>query len=97
MTWVFFRAADFGEASAVLTGMVGGNAAAPARLPLVDILAVCAITVGLVGTHWAMRDRPLSSVLASVPRPVLAAGWALMILAVMVEQGQGNAFIYFQF
>jgi len=36
-------------------------------------------------------------VLATVPAPVLSGAWALLAFAIVIEQGSGNAFIYFQF
>ena len=97
VTWVFFRAADFGKAWQILRGMFGLNADAVAILPLVHLLAVALIVGGLVFTHWRMRDTTLETVFARTPAPVIAAVWAVLAFAVAIEQGTGNAFIYFQF
>jgi alginate O-acetyltransferase complex protein AlgI len=35
--------------------------------------------------------------LARVPPTALALTWALMAFAIIIEQGDGDAFIYFQF
>jgi len=44
-----------------------------------------------------MRSRTLESVLARVPAAALATTWALMAFAIIIEHGDGDAFIYFQF
>jgi alginate O-acetyltransferase complex protein AlgI len=44
-----------------------------------------------------MRERTLESMVARVPSPVLAGAWGLMAFAIVISQGSGNAFIYFQF
>ena len=44
-----------------------------------------------------MRNRTLETAIARTPATVVSAGWALMLFAVVITQGSGNAFIYFQF
>jgi alginate O-acetyltransferase complex protein AlgI len=61
-------------------------------------LAMLALIVGaIVAAHWLMRERTLESTLARAPAPLLSAGWALMLFAIVIAQGAGNAFIYFRF
>jgi alginate O-acetyltransferase complex protein AlgI len=36
-------------------------------------------------------------VIARAPAPMLATAWATLAFAIVIEQGAGNAFIYFQF
>lgn len=97
VAWVFFRASGFGEAARILTGMAGGNADARPMLPATDVLIVAAIMGALLLTHWLMRRRSLESLVAATPRLLLLLAWAAMAFAVLIEQGQGDAFIYFQF
>jgi len=97
VTWVFFRAKTFSKAAVVLRGMFGFNTAAKPILPGVELLMVVAIIGGLVGAHWLMRARTLESVFARTPVPLLTGAWMLLAFAIVIEQGTGNAFIYFQF
>jgi alginate O-acetyltransferase complex protein AlgI len=97
LTWVFFRAKDFTIAWQVLRGMVGFNGAAKPILPVVFLFWVAVIVTALVTTHWYMRDRTLESVVARTPPWILASIWGLMAFAIVISQGSGNAFIYFQF
>jgi alginate O-acetyltransferase complex protein AlgI len=97
LTWVFFRSKTFGDAWRVLKGMLGLNADAVPILPAVDLIAVAVIVGGIVAAHWLMRERTLESLLARVPAPALTAAWACLLFAIVIEQGSGNAFIYFQF
>jgi alginate O-acetyltransferase complex protein AlgI len=97
LTWVFFRAKTFTKAGVVLRGMFGLNAPAAPLVPGIELLMVATIIGGLVCAHWLMRTRTLESVLARAPVPLLASAWAALALAIVIEQGAGNAFIYFQF
>ncbi|HSY06923.1 MAG TPA: MBOAT family O-acyltransferase [Steroidobacteraceae bacterium] len=97
LTWVFFRAKDFGTAWSVLRGMVGFNTGAKPILPVIFLSSVAVIVTGVVTAHWCMRERTLESVLARTPPLLLAIVWGLMAFAIVISQGSGNAFIYFQF
>jgi alginate O-acetyltransferase complex protein AlgI len=97
VTWVFFRAKTFAKAWLVLRGMVGRNAAARPILPTFSLIAVAAIVGGLVVAHWLMRSRTLEGVVARAPAALLCLVWSLMAFAIIICQGTGSAFIYFQF
>ena len=97
ITWVFFRARTFDKAWLVLRGMFGVNPDAVPILPAIELITTTLIVGGIVAAHWLMRTRTLEAVLARVPAPVLAVAWAALAFAVVIEQGSGNAFIYFQF
>ena len=97
VTWVFFRAKTFGKAWSVLRGMVGQNAAARPILATFSLLTAAAIVGALLLTHWLMRARTLESVIARAPAAAVCVVWALMAFAIVIAQGSGSAFIYFQF
>ncbi|HYX75135.1 MAG TPA: MBOAT family O-acyltransferase, partial [Steroidobacteraceae bacterium] len=97
LTWVFFRAKTFAKAWLILRGMFGLSAAQKPILPGIELLMVAAIVGGLVSAHWLMRTRTLESLLARTPTPLLTGAWMLLAFAIVIEQGAGNAFIYFQF
>jgi len=97
LTWVFFRAKDFSTAWRVLRGMLGLNAAAKPILPIVFIASVATIVPVLVAVHWYMRAQTLETAIARVPPALVALLWGLMVFAIVISQGAGNAFIYFQF
>jgi hypothetical protein len=44
-----------------------------------------------------MRERTLESVVTRTPAVALSVVWALMAFAIVIAQGEGSAFIYFQF
>jgi alginate O-acetyltransferase complex protein AlgI len=44
-----------------------------------------------------MRGRTLESVVTRAPPAAVSLVWALMAFAIVIAQGSGNAFIYFQF
>ena len=94
---MFFRAKTFGEAAIVLKGMAGLAEKPAALIPAGPMIIALAIVGGIFGTHVAMRNTTLEAVLERTPALVLVAGWTLLLFAVLIEQGQGNAFIYFAF
>jgi len=97
VTWVFFRAQDFGQAWSVLRGMAGANGAAEPILDTPALTMVALIVAGLVIAHWLMRTSTLESMLARRHPVPLAAALGGMAFAIAATQGAGNAFIYFQF
>jgi alginate O-acetyltransferase complex protein AlgI len=97
VTWVFFRAKTFAKAWMVLKGMAGQNGVTRPILPTFTLLSVAAIVGGILVTHWFMRSRTLESVVARTPPLAVGAVWALMAFAIVIAQGDGSAFIYFQF
>jgi len=97
LTWVFFRAKDFGKAWTVLNGMAGLNAEAKPILTTFYLVSVGVIIGCIVATHWWMRARTLESVVARAHPAAIASVWALLAFAIVIAQGSGNAFIYFQF
>lgn len=97
ITWVFFRADSFGKAWVILNGMFGLNGKAESILPTAHLVIVSLIIIGIVFAHWRMRQQTLETAIAKVPAIVLSGIWAVMAFAVVIAQGAGNAFIYFQF
>ena len=55
------------------------------------------IVSGLVGCPLVDAHTNTRGMLARVPAPLLAGTWAALAFAIIIEQGSGNAFIYFQF
>jgi alginate O-acetyltransferase complex protein AlgI len=97
VTWVLFRAKTLGAALAMLAGMAGVHAHADAVLPTVKILETVVCLAGLLGAQWYMRERTLEDVVTKAPPLLIAAAWASMAFLIIIAQGKGDAFIYFQF
>jgi alginate O-acetyltransferase complex protein AlgI len=97
VTWVFFRAKTFGEAGVVLTGMSGLSASPAPLIAAGPMIIAMFIVGGIFATHVAMRDTTLEAVIERTPSVALAGIWTCLLLAVILEQGQGSAFIYFAF
>jgi alginate O-acetyltransferase complex protein AlgI len=97
IAWVYFRAADFETAGRMISGMFGGHARPDAILSNREILQVATVTVGLLIAHWSMRESSIEAVVARLPRGVVGGVWFLMACAIVLTQGNSNAFIYFQF
>ena len=97
VTWVFFRAPDFGTATRILLAMFGLLPDGKPLLTTIDLLKVGVLSVGLVGAHWLMRDTSLTRVAARVPWWLLGLGWAAMLVLLVLTQKSSSSFIYFQF
>jgi alginate O-acetyltransferase complex protein AlgI len=97
LSMALFRAKTFTRAWLVLRGMFGQALQAVPILPTFSLVSVLVIVSCIVLTHWLMRARTLESVVARTPSAVIAAVWGLMAFAIVVSQGGGSAFIYFQF
>jgi D-alanyl-lipoteichoic acid acyltransferase DltB (MBOAT superfamily) len=95
--WVFFRANDFGTASRLVAAMVGAISRGDAILPTREILQVGLVTAGLLLAHALLRNTSIENVVSRMPRALLAGIWTVMISGIILTQGNGNAFIYFQF
>ena len=97
LTWVFFRAQDFGTAWRMIDTMLTFDTDGTKGLPTIDVLQVCVVITVMLAVHWFMRNRLLHEVVASLPRWAVGIGWGAMLFLIIVTQGQSNAFIYFQF
>ncbi|MGH8203105.1 MAG: MBOAT family O-acyltransferase, partial [Steroidobacteraceae bacterium] len=97
ITWVFFRAESFEGAANVLAGMFSLAPDAAPVLPTIYMIKVAVIITGILVVQWLMRNRTLEDVVSRAPWWLTGAVAALMLFAVIVTQGSGEAFIYFQF
>lgn len=97
IAWVFFRAPNFPAAGMLLGAMAGKIPVGQAILSGREILQVGLVIVLLWFTHWRLRETSLESSIARKPAWLMGASWTLMLGAIILTQGSGNAFIYFQF
>jgi alginate O-acetyltransferase complex protein AlgI len=98
VAWVFFRAPDFSSAARLVMAMAGQlSVKGDAILATREILQVGLVTAGLLGAHWLLRNTTMEAVVSRTPRWLLAGVWTVMISGIILTQGNGNAFIYFQF
>ena len=97
VTWVFFRAQDFGTAWRLLTSMFYQAADAKTLLLTMSIVKICIITLGLIGFHWMMRDTRVLTVVEKMPWWLLAIIWSLILILLILSQESSSSFIYFQF
>ncbi len=97
VAWVFFRAPDFTVAARMLSGMFGGHPQGDALLHTREILQVGIVTFGMLAVHWALRETTIETAVTRMPAWAVTSVWALMGAAILLTQGNSNAFIYFQF
>lgn len=97
LTWVFFRAADFASAGNIVASTLNFNGGGAQVLPTLEMIQVAVVVFLLLVAHGTMRNTRLEDVLERMPGPVHSLVWASMIVLLVITQGGGNAFIYFQF
>ncbi|QBY03734.1 MBOAT family protein [Thalassotalea sp. HSM 43] len=98
ITWVFFRAKDFTTSSQIISSMFGfapDNAATP--LPTLYIVEVLVVVSLLISAHWYMRNSTLEDTVKTMPSWLVVCLLTIMTFTIVITQGTGNAFIYFQF
>ena len=96
ITWVFFRAKHLSGAMSLLASAFG-FVDAPGVVPTQELIAVFVAIVGLVAVHWRMRDRSIEEWATGASDNVIVGLWTVMAFAIVLTQGGGDAFIYFQF
>ena len=97
IAWVFFRAPDFTVAARMLSGMFGGHPQGDALLSTREILQIGIVTLGMFIVHWSLRDTSIESAVNRMPVWAVTGIWIFMAGAILLTQGNSNAFIYFQF
>ena len=97
ITWVFFRAREFGTALSIIKSMFLLNPEGAQILPNFQIMQVLTVVSLLFLTHWLMRDTNVKEVASKTSPTLLGVAWAAMIFLILIAQGTGEQFIYFQF
>jgi len=97
IAWVFFRADTFDKASLMIASLHGLVPGGMKILPTLSILSVIGVMGSMLLVHWWMRDRTLESVVSKLSWWQVSIIWSAMVFLLIINQGGGNAFIYFQF
>lgn len=97
IAWVFFRAADFSTAGRLLSAMFSIGEKGTALLPTIEIIKVCVVSVGLIATHWFMRNTSFLQAAQKTKWWIVAFVWAAMLCLIVLSQKSSDSFIYFQF
>jgi alginate O-acetyltransferase complex protein AlgI len=97
ITWVFFRAQEFSTAWRMIKTMLLVETGGFKAISGADATIVSVVIAAMLAVHWSMRERTLEDVVARTPWWLVASVWAVMLAAIAMTQGGGDAFIYFQF
>ena len=97
ITWVFFRATEFSTAWDMIKSMLYLNVDGEKILQQFDIIKVMIIICVLFLCHWVMRNTSVKEVSLKTSPWILGVVWAVMFLLIVIAQGSGEQFIYFQF
>ena len=97
ITWTFFRAREFETAWNLIKSMFYMQTNGEKILDSFTIIKVTVIIAILFLCHWFMRDTSLKEVSKKISPWVLGVAWAIMFFLIVISQGSGEQFIYFQF
>lgn len=61
------------------------------------IIKTCVVIGILFLCHWFMRNTSMKEVSQKIPAVVLGIFWAIIFFLIVIAQGSGEQFIYFQF
>ncbi len=95
-TWVFFRAKELGTAIDMIKSMFFLQMGEKVVTGLEIIIVFTVITI-LFLVHWVMRNTSVKEVANKTPWWILSITWAVMLVLLIISQGSGEQFIYFQF
>jgi alginate O-acetyltransferase complex protein AlgI len=96
-TWVFFRAREFATAKQMITSMLFLNSEGEKVLQSYEIIKVFTLISLLFICHWIMRNTSMYEVSKKTNPIVLGIVWAILFFLIVIAQGSGEQFIYFQF
>ncbi|PNQ73343.1 membrane-bound O-acyltransferase family protein [Hanstruepera neustonica] len=97
VTWVFFRAREFVTAKNMIASMFFMNTEGTKVLQSFDIIKVLVVILILFTSHWIMRNTSMKAV-SKKSNPILfGVFWAILVFLIVIAQGSGEQFIYFQF
>ena len=97
ITWVFFRAKEFETARNMISSMFFIRNDGAMILQEFDIIKVIIVIALLFICHWLMRNTSMKNIAEKTSPILLGIGWAIMIFLIIIAQGSGDQFIYFQF
>jgi alginate O-acetyltransferase complex protein AlgI len=97
VAWVFFRATDLGAAGRLIADMAGAHATDGDRIVTGRGLLWTGLLVVVVLTGHRLLRATTTAALAERCHRLIVPAWAGMACALLLAQGKGAAFLYFQF
>ncbi|WP_291117190.1 MBOAT family O-acyltransferase [Flavobacterium sp. UBA6135] len=97
ITWVFFRSREFGTAWNMITSMSFLNGEGEKIVATFDVLKVFVVVTVMFFCHWFMRNTSMKEVSLKTSPWLLGVVWGLLFFLILIAQGSGEQFIYFQF
>jgi D-alanyl-lipoteichoic acid acyltransferase DltB (MBOAT superfamily) len=97
ITWVFFRSPTFTGAGRILGSMFGVIKGGTPLLTTLAMLKIAVIIIGILISHWLMRNTRIPDVVHRMPWWLTGILWSLMLILLILSQESSSSFIYFQF
>jgi alginate O-acetyltransferase complex protein AlgI len=73
------------------------QSAGPPLLSTIAMIKVAVVITLMLVFHWIMRDTSILKTTAKLPWWLTGVIWAVLLILVVMSQGTGKSFIYFQF
>jgi cadmium resistance protein CadD (predicted permease) len=70
---------------------------APPLLTTIDIIKVFVVIGLMLLFHWLMRNSSVLKTATKLPRWLTGIIWSVLLILILLSQGNGKVFIYFQF
>lgn len=97
ITWVFFRAREFGTAWNMIASMSFLTPNGENIIETFDVLKVLSVVTVMFLCHWFMRNSSMKEVSLKTSSWVMGVIWGILLFLIVIAQGSGEQFIYFQF
>jgi alginate O-acetyltransferase complex protein AlgI len=97
ITWVFFRAREFGTAWNMIASMSFLTPNGENIIETFDVLKVLTVVTVMFLCHWFMRNSSMKEVSLKTSPWTMGVIWGILLFLIVISQGSGEQFIYFQF
>jgi hypothetical protein len=95
--WIFFRADSFGQATLLLSGLIGSGTNGGMGLPQLEVAIGASVIAILTVVEILREDSRFAQSVMRARSWRLLSGVALILSLPLLGQFDGGAFVYFQF
>jgi alginate O-acetyltransferase complex protein AlgI len=97
LTIVLFRVVDLNQAFLLFKAMLGFTSNTYSVIPSFYLLSFFAVVPIVIASHWYFYNRDFAKEITKLPKSFLVSMITFMLCSLILAQGKGNDFIYFQF
>lgn len=94
---VLFRVTDLDQAWLIFTAMLGLTDSSHTVIPTYYLVSFLSVVPLVIASHWYLYEKDFCEVVNKLPKTIITLITTVMIILLILAQGKGNDFIYFQF